>query len=301
MLLSERVTELERLHLQTWTTPQGAGDDPGEVYTRMVQLVMEIAAILDANLLKNLIGEKQVNGLRGRAVMAKGKPATPHPAQGMDALVCLLAEDDLRIYFELLLGAVCRRASLSVPPSAPAAPDPAPAAPAVSTRARKSAAEVPPPALPAAPPASRSQPVRTPAAAPRPAPAAPVVDQKAALARIDGILVDLMAPANPNLSAFKMTQRLLAKHARIPDSMFRSIYPYLEEVRDKLVPALRPIVPYQGITEDVVHRLETYCHDLLRVDPSLGPVREEISKKMERLPRFLEAVRAVVPHGWSSG
>jgi hypothetical protein len=48
--------------------------------------VLEIAAVLDANLLKDLIGEKQVNGLRGRAVMAKGKPPNPD-ATGVDALV----------------------------------------------------------------------------------------------------------------------------------------------------------------------------------------------------------------------
>jgi hypothetical protein len=127
-------------------------------------------------------------------------------------------------------------------------------------------------------------------------PAAAPVDRKAALARIDALLVELMAPTSPSLNAFKMTQRLLAKHARIPDAMFQSIYPYLEAVRDKLVPALRSIVPYQGITEDVVSRLEAYCNDLLRVDPALSEEREEIPKTMERLPRFLEAVRAVVPH-----
>lgn len=276
MLLSERVTELERLHLQTWTAPRDARD-LSEVYARMGQLVLEIAAVLDAHLLKELIGEKQVNGLRGRAAMAKGKPAAS-PATGVDALVPLLAEDDLRIYFELLLGAVCRRASLSVapPPARPAAP-PAPA----------------PQAVPAAP-APRPKPAPPPAP-PRPAVVAAPVNQKAALAKIDGLLAELMAPTHPNLSAFKMTQRLLAKHARIPDAMFQSIFPYLEEVRDKLVPALRSVAPYQGVTEDVVNRLEAYCSDLLRADPAQG--KEELSKKMERLPRFLEAVRSVVPHG----
>ncbi len=285
MLLSERVTELERLHLLTWTTPRGT-EDLSAAYARMVQLVLEIATVLDANMLKELIGEKQVNGLRGRAVMGKGKPATA--ATGVDALVPLLAEDDLRIYLELLLGAVCRRASLTVPQ-----PEPAPApAPVVPMPVRKpAAAEVPPPVRPVASP--KTQAVPPPPAKPAPRPVAAPVDRKASLARIDALLVELMSPANPHLSAFKMTQRLLAKHARIPDTMFQSIYPYLEEVRDKLVPALRPIVPYEGITEDVVQRLETYCNDLLRIDPSVG---EEISKKMDRLPRFLEAVRSVVPH-----
>lgn len=281
-LLSERITELESLHLQTWSTPRDTGD-LSAIYTRMVQLVLEISAVLDANLLKELIGEKQVNGLRGRAVMAKGKPATP--AEGVDALVPLLAEDDLRIYFELLLGAVMRRASLSVPPPAP---EPA---------RKQPAAEIPPPVRPVTPPASKppapAPPPKPAAAAPRPAQISPA-EQKAALVRIDTLLTELMSPANPHLSAFKMTQRLLAKHARIPEAMFQSIFPYLEEVRDKLVPALRQIAPYQGVTEDVVTRLETYCNDLLRVDPT--QMKEDVPKKMERLPRFLEAVRSVVPH-----
>jgi pyruvate/2-oxoglutarate dehydrogenase complex dihydrolipoamide acyltransferase (E2) component len=198
----------------------------------------------------------------------------------VDALVPLLTEDDLGIYFELLLGAVLRRASLSVRPAeAPSPPPPPPVRPTA-----------PPAPKPKAAPASAPP---KPAAAPRPSAAAPA-DQKAALAKINALLVELMSPKNPNLSAFKMTQRLLSKHARIPDAMFQSIYPYLEEVRDKLVPALRPVIPYQGITEDVVSRLETFCNELLRADSSQA--KEEVSKKMERLPRFLEAVRSVVPH-----
>lgn len=302
MLLSERITELERLHLQTWTAPRGAADlEP--VYARMSQLVLEIAAVLDAHLLKELIGEKQVNGLRGRAVMAKGKPPNPE-ATGVDALVPLLAEDDLRIYFELLLGAVLRRASLTVPPPAPPAPEPIPA-PVVTQQVNPFAAEVPPPPVrPVTPPTPKPQaapaPAPPPKPAPRPAPAAPVsqaspVEQAATLARIDKILVELMSPTNPGLSAFKMTQRLLAKHARIPDAMFQSIFPYLEDVRDRLVPELRRITPYRGIHDDVVTRLETYCNDLLRVDPTPGQMKDELPKKMERLPRFLEAVRSVVP------
>jgi len=74
MLLSERVTELERLHLQTWTRPRGA-EDLSAAYARMAQLALEISTVLDANLLKELIGEKQVNGLRGRAVRRDSAPA----------------------------------------------------------------------------------------------------------------------------------------------------------------------------------------------------------------------------------
>lgn len=270
MLLSDRVHELERLHQQTWTLPRGAAElEP--VYVRLEQLLLEIAAVLDANLLKALLGEKKVNDLRARAAMAKGKPATS--AAGLDSLLPLLAEDDLRIYFELLLGAVLRRACLTVPPPAP---EPAP--------------------LPVPEPV-RAAPAAAPKPAPKPKPAAPapVVDQAATLAKVNRILVELMSATNPNLSSYKMTQRLLAKHTRIPDAMFQSIYPYLEEVRGKLVPALRLLVPYKGVTEDVVSRLEAYCSDLLRIDPTPERLKDEIPRKLDRLPRFLEAVRSVVP------
>jgi hypothetical protein len=271
MLLSDRVQELERLHQQTWTLPRDAAElEP--VYARLEQLLLEIAAVLDANLLKTLLGEKKVNDLRARSAMAKGKPAAS--AAGLDSLLPLLAEDDLRIYFELLLGAVLRRACLTVPPPAPE-PAPLPAPEPVRTAAPAAATK--------------------PAPKPKPAAAAPVFDQAATLAKVNRILVDLMSVTNPNLSAYKMTQRLLAKHTRIPDAMFQSIYPYLEEVRGKLVPALRPLVPYKGVTEDVVNRLEAFCSDLLRVDPTPERLKDEIPRKLDRLPRFLEAVRSVVP------
>jgi hypothetical protein len=78
--------------------------------------------------------------------------------------------------------------------------------------------------------------------------------------------------------------------------MYESIHPYLEEIRTKLVPVLRRIAPYQNITDDAVDRLDGYCYDLVHADPSLAPLREETAKKMERLLRFLEAVRAALPN-----
>ena len=289
MLISERVNELERLHQLTWTLPRGVSElDP--VYTRLEQLLLEIAAVLDANLLKTLLGEKKVNDLRARAVMAKGKTGTW--STGLDALLPLLAEDDLRIYFELLLGAVLRRACLTVPP-----PTPAPAPESIYEPTFEPLTPPPPPVEPVRPapaPPKAAAPKAAPKPKPEPAPV-PVVDQAATLAQVNQILVELMSPNNPNLSAYKMTQRLLAKHTRIPDAMFQSIYPYLEEVRGRLVPALRPLVPYKGVTEDVVNRLEAYCGDLLRIDPTPERLKDEIPRKMDRLPRFLEAVRSVVP------
>ncbi|MFP5288279.1 MAG: hypothetical protein ACLGI9_21265, partial [Thermoanaerobaculia bacterium] len=125
--------------------------------------------------------------------------------------------------------------------------------------------------------------------------AAPRANLRPALKMVSNLLAELLAPANPNLSSFKMTQRLLSKHARIPAAMFQSIQPYLKEVQERLVPALKQITPFRGITDEAVVKLEGYCTELRR--PSLSPseLKDEVPKKMERLVRLLEALRAAVP------
>src|SRR5687768_15161002 len=137
ILLSERINELETLHQKTWsTTEHGGGQDLAPTYARLVQLTLEMAAVLDVTILKALIGDKKVDGLRARVMAVKNRPAptASTPGQGLDSLIPLLAEDDLRIFLELLLGAVMRRASLSVTlreaePEVPAPPPPPPSPP----------------------------------------------------------------------------------------------------------------------------------------------------------------------------
>lgn len=339
VLLSERINEMETLHQRTWsTTDHGAGQDLAPTYARLAQLILEVAAVLDVTILKELIGEKKVEGLRARVTSARMKPAPSgsNPGAGLDSLIPLLAEDDLRIFLELLLGAVMRRASLTVTLREP---EPAPAPPAPLPVAAK--AEEPEPAPPGAiladiggmddwalPPPKpapdwptdvkvdswaptpsplpeptvemwtpSSSPVldwAQPEPEPAPVEAGPRPNLRPALKMVSDVLADLLAPANANLNAFKMTQRLLSKHARIPAAMFQSTQPYLKDVQERLVPVLREITPFRGITDEAVKKLEGYCQDLRRADvpPHL---KEEIPKKMERLVRFLEALRAAVP------
>ncbi len=128
VLLSERINELETLHQRTWATDHGVEQDLSPVYARLVQLTLEMAAVLDVTILKTLIGDKKVEGLRARVTSARTKPVSTAstPGAGLDSLIPLLAEDDLRIFLELLLGAVMRRASLTVT-MREAEPAPAPA------------------------------------------------------------------------------------------------------------------------------------------------------------------------------
>jgi hypothetical protein len=284
VLLSERINELERLHQQTWAG-QGAAAAPdfapdlAPVFSRLVQLTLEMAAVLDADILKGLIGEKKVNGLRGRAVSALKKQPSPGSGpgddDGLDSLVALLSEDDLRIFFEMLLTAVQRRASLSVrepgeSEEAEPAPPPAPAAA--------------PPVRPIAPPM------------PPPAPE-PVIDPRPALARIDAVLLDLQSPANPHWNSFRMTQRLLEKHSRLPAAMFHAVNPFLQEISGRLIPDLKAIAPYKGLTLEAVQRLEAVCRELSAEDPAPAQFEDEVPRKLERILRFLDALRSVVTSG----
>jgi hypothetical protein len=354
VLLSQRINELERLHQQTWAVhPPGSGEAPdlGPVYARLVQLTLEMAAVLDANILKTLIGEKKVNGLRGR--MAAGGAAGKPAGDGLDALMPLLAEDDLRIFFEMLLTAVQRRASLSVQEPAPVVEAPAvspsrknelgnqveshpegesragriragerPALPDPSARPslqddseRSARAQTPPPPAPprpAPPPPMSEPPIYTvdelltplpdfPEAEPRPrpltAPRAPErsADPLQAMARVRVKLDEIQAPTNSHWNNFRLTQRMLEKHSRLPGAMFHSIDPFLQEIADHLVPDLKLIAPHKGLTPEAVQRLETVCRELCSTDPSPADMVSEVPRKLERILRFLDALRAVLP------
>jgi len=283
VLLSQRINELERLHQQTWAVPPPADLTPDltPVFARLVQLTLEVAAVLDANILKALIGEKKVNGLRGRAAsLPKGQPPRTTPAgnpDSLDDLAPLLAEDDLRIFFEMLLTAVQRRASLSVHVQEPPAPQPLPLPPPPPPQVPQAAAPKPKP-LPAPPPPATPQPV----------------DPRLVLARIEAALGELQSPANQQWNSFRMTQRLLEKHSRLPSAMFHAVNPFLQEITSRLIPDLKAIAPYKGLTLEAVQRLETVCRELCQENPSPAQLADEVPRKLDRIVHFLDALRTLV-------
>lgn len=325
ILLSERINELETLHQKTWSsTEHGGGQDLAPMYARLVQLTLEMAAVLDVTILKELIGANKVEGLRARVTAARNRPAptASTPGQGLDSLIPLLAEDDLRIFLELLLGAVMRRASLSVTMREPEPPPPAPTKPAPPPAPEPLPEleewKLPPPIPDYQVTVARTFPSPDPSPelwtsstamstamdwaqnepeppAPPSAELTPRPNLRPTLKMVSDLLSELLAPANSNLSSFRMTQRLLSKHARIPAAMFQSIQPYLKDVQERLIPALKQITPFRGITDEAVRKLDGYCTELRRPGLSPAELKDEVPKKMERLVRFLEALRAAVP------
>ena len=293
VLLSARINELERLHQETWAPPgAGCAPDLAPVFSRLVQLALEVAAVLDVDILKGILGEKKVNGLRIRGASAAGRKAPPKAAAtgedpGLEALTLLLAEDDLRIFLEMLVGAVQRRASLTVREPAEAAPPLSPTSPISPTSPVPPRRTPPPPPLAAAPPAPSAP------AAPRAPARTPAADPRVVLARIHAFLVDLQGPTNAHWSSFRMTHRLLEKHARLPIAMFHAIHPCLADIRERLVPDLQAIAPYKGLTEATVTWLETVCRELRFADPEPAQLAGEVPQKLERVLRVLDALRSL--------
>lgn len=151
--LSSRIAEITTLHNMTWGIVQpGMTADMATIYPLLAKKATELAAVLDFDILRKILGKKQLDDLLMVVTMEKdsGKQGRrerlPEELQG---LVPLLYDEDLKTFLELLLGSVLKRASLAVKKESAPAPAPvavAPAAPAAPMPVVHAA----PPAAPAA-------------------------------------------------------------------------------------------------------------------------------------------------------
>ncbi len=126
-LLSLRINELTSLHNSSW----GTGADPyrqdSEIpYEAMIQKATELAAILDVNILRKIIGERYVKDILTIVTLEREREndeveegAKPwqsslrqHLPKHLHSLIPLLYDEDLQNYLSLLLGSVFKRASL---------------------------------------------------------------------------------------------------------------------------------------------------------------------------------------------
>ncbi len=253
--IAERLNELEWLHRRTWSVNAGrAAELIGAELPRLEQLTAELAALLDVEQLAAIIGERQITRLRASAHAESGP---------VDPLAALLLHDDLRLFCGMLYGAVQRRAVLAE--SAHSAPEP--------------------PAAVHSAPAPRS----TPAARSRLSAA-----QKATLVEdLRRRLAALQSPQNPRWNAFRMVARMFDRHGRVPDEMVRGTHPFLEELLTVLIPDLHRVVPYRGLTAEVVTRLEATCRGLAASTDAL-PGELPLQQRFERVQRFLDALQGVL-------
>ncbi len=143
VLLSARINELTSLHSMTWKTAAEAGSSGDGVYAVMIEKAVELAGILDLDMLKKIIGDGPVKDLFFIVTMEKedvvaGRDDAEERAaarrkripEEQHSLIPLLYDEDLKTFLELLLGSVLKRASLTVKRQVPEPPPVLPAAPA---------------------------------------------------------------------------------------------------------------------------------------------------------------------------
>jgi hypothetical protein len=126
-LLSTRINELLLLHNISWgTAPAGSMGEGDSPFPKMILKATELAAILDINILRKIIGQKPVKLLLDIVTIEreKSEPGSLEPTvksglrdrlpKELHSLISLLRDDDLNNFLSLLLGSVLKRASLGL-------------------------------------------------------------------------------------------------------------------------------------------------------------------------------------------
>lgn len=141
-LLSTRINRLTTLHNSTWGAEvEGVRVEQGALYPIMIRTAVELAAVLDVEILKQLVGGSLVKDLLVTVTLEKedesaGRMEPDRQASrreripaALRSLIPLLYDEDLKTFLELLLGSVLKRASLALQrESRKPAPEPAPVA-----------------------------------------------------------------------------------------------------------------------------------------------------------------------------
>ncbi len=319
--LATRIAALEATHHRTWSERADSAAASG-AYGELERLALEVAAILDTELLEQLVGKREFKDLRAAVASessSDGKGRRKPLAPALEALVPLLAGEDLKTFLALLLGSVLKRASLVEADRAAARPSAAEPAPAERPRRRAGGSPeatvapwptpVPTEAATTAPPSadetlpgigevlspvgmSLQRAVKGARAAGAGASPVDAERRRETLERLHQQLVALQSSANPQWSSFRMLQRLLERHARIPPSIVQGAHPFVYEVLNGLVPQLEVAASFEAVPQEARRRLVECC--LALTDDQLSPEQmiAEVPAHLARLHRLLEGLTA---------
>ncbi len=128
-LLSTRINEIITLHNMTWGVGTSGSDQNVEYcYPQLVLKTLEFAAVFNVEILKQLLGGDLVTRMHGVVIVwgerrkALGESADKEiPAEmlrnipeDLRSIVPLLCDEDLKTFFDLLLGSVLKRGSFQI-------------------------------------------------------------------------------------------------------------------------------------------------------------------------------------------
>ena len=291
-MLGSRVNEVETLHAMTWQPDFLQSRELAErTCWRLSRLILEIAAILEVDLLRDLVGEESVGALRQivTAERTLENSSSLGGSAGVDAvrlrgqrlqdmglspkletLVPLLYEEDLKTFLELLLGSVQKRGSLAPLVQAAEGPEPV-------EKTRPSESDV---SSPVSVDLKLSQ-----------------SELRAALESLRETLGGLQAPGNQRWASFRMIARLLEQRSQIPPAMLGEIHPFLQDLNEKLIPALGRVEGSGGFPPDTADSLLQHCRVILDTEsPSQRQIREELGPRVLKLHRLLEAMASTATY-----
>ncbi|MEL7061435.1 MAG: hypothetical protein AAGN46_15535 [Acidobacteriota bacterium] len=338
--LSARVNRLATLHNASWGMAlPGAPDDPAALFPQIVRTATELAAVLDVDLLRQILDSSVVDRILQVVTLEKatqprgrgrfGPTPTPEPLptsrslvpEDFHSLIPLLYDEDLSTFLELLLGSVCKRASLSMR----GRDDTETALPAIDVvraiallESGADADATHPAGLPPSPSDAWSAPVdgdatlpvldvamfdELDAIEPLKSPATAVSSTAPPTATVDrnGAHLELLEELRtrldhfldraPSRNQFELIQRLLRQRRVVPMTMVQSMHPFLFEIVGRLVPQLEA----DGYADDVfprhAARLVEICRSLTRPQPTQVELREEFPPQMEELLNVLEGLK----------
>ncbi len=308
--LSARVTALNMLHNKTWEERQEGDSSVQDCYPQMVEKAIQLAAILDVELLKQIIGAERVQLLLDIVSIEGGKRQGEVPPQSaslrarvpklMMPVIPLLHDEDLKTFLELLLGSVLKRASFTLTRRRAAAAAAVPVAAPVQEPAQEAPAAPEP--VPEAAPVSaldswlEPPPLETLTPAEEPS-AEAIAEQRsaaklAALEKLHEHLREALSPTHQHRRSFDLVHRLLRRKRMIPPAMLHSLVPFVDDLNDKLVPLLATAASHAAVPITYQSELTQYCRALKRRD--LGPreLKTEVTRNMEGLLRLLDDLEA---------
>ncbi len=329
--LSNRINELNMLHNSSWDVIKEDDASVADGYPQMVDKAVELAAILDVELLKKLIGDEAVKlllhvvsieGLKRKELEVRlgheqEKDYSTEASSALrkklperqQTLIPLLYDEDLQTFLELLLGSVMKRASFSLKrrEATPAATAPEPAAatvvaPAVAPEEVIESVGFEELSLPGLDALSEPERVPPPGVAPSESPDPPQLqaipdeasEKLAMTEKLRGSLRRLASSSNPDRKSFDLVHRLLSNKGMIPPSMLQSILPFLEGLTDALVPQMAALSAKGELSITFQSDLMQYCRDLSRRDLTPREMKNEVLTNMDGLLRLLSDIDAAM-------
>lgn len=297
--LSQVLNRLEALHAELWRR-SGSRAGPEKAYRELIVLLEQVAALVDVEILRQLIGEKGVHDLRAR--VERSAASSQGASQGEsreEHLVSLMGDDDLRMFLELLRGAVSRRASLLVaqhPPRHEARAVEPLEVRETATPGERESGESEPRKVPGRGEVLSSIEELVPDEEVRQLarPSRKDADQGELLLQIQRSLDAILSGSNPANGTFRMIHRLLSKHATIPPSMFQATRPFVDQLLHGLIPDLTLAAAKGAIPSDLAPHLEALCRPLAQPEITAAELMGEIPNAMGRTLDLIDALKSTL-------